>query len=135
VNDVLRERLKEMASTIASAQSFVSIRNDIWKLHSEHQSITLYYATTRGQPILLREKVNNTNDRWSEHGLGHLLNPIDPEGDDRDWIAQVWLSLVRRDKVSLEVFPEFQSRPAVGGTTISSPAVMRPLAQLNKGKR
>jgi len=27
---------------------------------------------------------NNEEDRWSEHGLGHLLNPIDPESEDRD---------------------------------------------------
>jgi hypothetical protein len=26
----------------------------------------------------------------SEHGLGHLLNPTDPDGDDRDWISQLW---------------------------------------------
>ena len=31
-----------------------------------------------GRPILLREGLNNKQDRWSEHGLGHLLNPTDP---------------------------------------------------------
>ncbi len=30
---------------------------------------------------------NNDEDRWSEHGLGHLLNPSDPENEDREWIA------------------------------------------------
>jgi hypothetical protein len=33
--------------------------------------------------------VNNDEDRWSEHGLGHLLNPTNPEDEDREWIAQV----------------------------------------------
>jgi hypothetical protein len=32
---------------------------------------------------------NNEEDRWSEHGLGHLMNPTDPESEDREWIAQV----------------------------------------------
>jgi hypothetical protein len=32
--------------------------------------------------------------KWSEHGLGHLLNPIDPESDDRDWIRQYWEGIV-----------------------------------------
>jgi hypothetical protein len=93
------------------------------------------FADEHGNPVLLREKANNKDDRWSEHGLGHLLNPIDPESDDRDWIAQIWLSLVRKETALWGTFPEFQNRPAVGRTTISSPAVMRPLTQLNEGKR
>jgi hypothetical protein len=95
----------------------------------------LFLRDQNGKPVLLREKVNNENDRWSEHGLGHLLNPSDPDSDDRDWIRQVWLSLVRQKNDPSRVFPEFQSRPAVGRTTISSPAVMRPLEQLNEGKQ
>jgi hypothetical protein len=38
---------------------------------------------------------NNKEDRWSEHGLGHLLNPTDPESEDRNWIAQIWLNMIR----------------------------------------
>jgi len=95
----------------------------------------LFLRDQHGEPVLLREKVNNKNDRWSEHGLGHLLNPSDPESDDRDWIRQIWLSLVRQEKGGSRVFPEFQSRPAVGRTAISSPAVMRPLEQLNEGRQ
>jgi hypothetical protein len=49
-----------------------------------------------GDAVLLREDVNNERDRWSEHGLGYLLNPSDPTGDDRSWIAQAWLAMVRR---------------------------------------
>jgi hypothetical protein len=93
----------------------------------------LFLRNDQAEAILLRGRVNNKDDRWSEHGLGHLLNPIDPESADRDWIAQVWLGLVERR--TSRPFLDFQSRPAVGRTTISSPAVMRPLAQLNEGKR
>jgi hypothetical protein len=88
-----------------------------------------------GKPILLRNGINNNNDRWSEHGLGHLLNPIEPESDDRDWIAQVWLNLIRQGKEQSGISSDFEKRPAVGRTTISSPAVMHALAQLNAGKR
>ena len=78
---------------------------------------------------------NNEEDRWSEHGLGHLLNPIDPESNDRDWIAQAWLAIVRRSLglSSTKVFG-FETLPAVGRVTVSSPAVMKPLADLNRGK-
>src|SRR5439155_19601455 len=51
----------------------------------------LFLADANGAPVLLRKSINNKDDRWSEHGLGHLLNPSDLERDDRDWISQVWL--------------------------------------------
>ena len=31
-----------------------------------------------------------------QHGLGHLLNPVDLESEDRKWTATVWLDMVRR---------------------------------------
>ena len=47
---------------------------------------------------------------------------------------QVWLNIVRR-ALELRTRPlPFEHRPAVGRVTISSPAVMRPLAALNDGK-
>lgn len=78
--------------------------------------------------------MNNEEDRWSEHGLGHLLNPTDPESEDREWIAQVWLNLVRKALESEPSDAIFEDRPAVGRLTISSPAVMHPLRVLNEGK-
>jgi hypothetical protein len=84
--------------------------------------------------VLLREGVNNGEDRYSEHGQGHLLNPTDPKSEDRGWIAQAWLAIVRRS-LGLTTKPlRFEKRVAVGKTTISSPAVMKPLRKLNEGK-
>jgi hypothetical protein len=78
---------------------------------------------------------NNEEDRWSEHGLGHLLNPIDPENNDRDWIAQAWLAIVRRSLgLAKGKFLGFEASPAVGRITISSPALIKPWAKVNKGK-
>jgi hypothetical protein len=79
--------------------------------------------------------VNSTDDRWSEHGLGHLLNPTDPESDDREWIAQAWLGIVRRALGLPTTALGIESAPAVGQITVSSPAVMKPLARLNAGKQ
>ena len=71
---------------------------------------------------------------WSEHGLGHLLNPSDPTSDDRSWIAQAWLSIVRRS-LGLATQPlPFADRVALGQITVSSPEVLRPLAKLNTDK-
>ncbi len=94
----------------------------------------LFVRDPIGEPELLRAGVNNKEDRYSEHGLGHLLNPTDPGSDDRSWIAHAWLNIVRRS-LGLPTKPlGFEKRAAVGRTTVSSPAVMQPFEILNDGK-
>jgi hypothetical protein len=94
----------------------------------------LFVRDERGSPVLLRKDVNNKEDRWSEHGLGHLLNPTDPESEDREWIAQAWLGMIRKTLGLPTKNPSFEHQPAIGRTSITSPAVMRPLEKLNEGK-
>jgi len=94
----------------------------------------LFLKEKNGNPVLLRKGVNNGDDRWSEHGLGHLLNPTDPESNDRKWIGQVWLNIVRRALGLPTEDLDFENRPAVGRVTVSSPAVSEPLAKLNENK-
>lgn len=94
----------------------------------------LFLKDRSGNPELLRKDTNNDTDRWSEHGLGHLLNPSDPESEDRKWVGQVWLNMIL-EALALPRHPlEFENRPAVGRVTVSSPAIVRPLANLNDGK-
>ncbi|WP_433973937.1 hypothetical protein [Tunturiibacter lichenicola] len=94
----------------------------------------LFLKDKHGDPELLRKGVNNDEDRWSEHGLGHLLNPTDPESEDLKWVGQVWLNMVRNALGLPAVAFGFEDLPAVGRVTVSSPAVIRPLAKLNEGK-
>jgi hypothetical protein len=94
----------------------------------------LFIQDDNDDPMLLQKGINNKEDRWSEHGLGHLLNPTDPESEDRGWIAQVWLRMIRNAFRKRTQNPSFEQQPAVGRTSITSPAVMRPLAKLNAGK-
>ncbi len=85
----------------------------------------LFLLDEEGAPVLLQKGVNNGEDRWSEHGLGHLRNPCDLEGEDHDWIRQAWVGIVRR-ALGLPTQPlSFENLPAVGRVTISSPALMR----------
>lgn len=87
-----------------------------------------------GEPILLEKNVNSNEDKWSEHGLGHLLNPTEPGSDDRKWMKQAWRNIVRiADRLPAETLP-FAKTPAVGRVTISSPAVMRAFREMNAGK-
>jgi hypothetical protein len=67
-------------------------------------------------------------------GLGHLLNPTDPKSENRQSIAQAWKQMIRKALELPTRSLEFEDRPAVGRITVSSPAVIRPLARLNDGK-
>ncbi len=95
----------------------------------------LFLKNDDGSPVLLRKGSNNKSERWSRHGLGHLLNPADLESTDREWITQVWTNMIRRALDLPTVDVDFASLPAVGRITISSPAVMRPLRDYNAGKK
>jgi hypothetical protein len=94
----------------------------------------LFVRTRNGEPTLLRGKRNNKKDRWSRHGLGHLLNPTDPEASDRDWTAAVWEMIVRKACGRKTTRPEFGHLPAIGRTTVSSPFLIKSFEPLNAGK-
>jgi len=83
---------------------------------------------------LLRERKNNKKDRWSRHGLGHLLNPTGPESSDRNWTAAVWNLIVRKSLGLNAKSLAFADLPAIGRTTVSSPVLMKCFESLNAGK-
>ena len=109
-------------------------QRQLWCLAISAKRYALFLRDSCGKPALLRKGANNNNDRYSEHGLGHLMNPIDPKREDRRWIAAAWLAMVRRS-LGLPTRPlRFDRRAAVGRITVSSPAMLRPLKGLNIGK-
>ena len=109
-------------------------RRQLWCVAISAKRYALFLRPKNGGPILLREKKNNKKDRWSRHGLGHLLNPTDPEASDPDWTGAVWNTIIRK-ALSLSVKePEFANLPAIGRITVSSPALMKCLESLNVGK-
>ena len=95
----------------------------------------LFLRDDAGESRSASKGENNNDDRWSEHGLGHLLNPTDPESEDREWIAHAWLNIVRKSSGLPTHNLGFEDSPAISRTTVSSPAVIQPLAKLNEGKR
>jgi hypothetical protein len=96
---------------------------------------SLFLLDEGGNPILLQKGVNNHEDRWSEHGLGHLRSPSGFESEDRDWIPQAWHSIICT-ALALPTQPlSFEHLPAIGRVTITRPTVMRSLARLNLGKK
>ena len=72
--------------------------------------------------------------KHSEHGLGHLLNPTDPENPSRDWIGELWKYLISETLGQPVAPPLWLDRPAVSRLTVSSPWLLRPFAPTQKGK-
>jgi len=83
----------------------------------------LFLIDEKSRPVLLRKETNNKENQWSEHGLGHLLNPTDPESDDREWIAQVWHAIILKALGRPAKKLGFEEIPAVGRITVSSSAL------------
>ena len=112
-------------------------QRQLWCLAISAKRYALFVRGRDGEPELLRPGINIPEDSavgWSEHGLGHLLDPIDPTSEDRSWIAHAWLGIIRRS-LGLATQPlPFADRVAVGQITVSSPEVLRPLAKLNAGR-
>jgi hypothetical protein len=94
----------------------------------------LFLWPKNGEPALLREGRNNKKDRWSRHGLGHLLNPANPEASDRNWTAAVWEMIVRKSCGLRAPKLKFAHLPAIGRTTVSSPFLMKAFESLNSAK-
>ena len=64
-----------------------------------------------------------------------FANPTDPDSDDREWIAQVWLNIARRTLGLPLRACTFERLPAVGRIAVTSPPLLQPFAALNKGRR
>lgn len=144
--DEISARFQKLSPYRDKSRSILKIERDNYNPESGKQRqiyclaisakrYALFLRDEKGNPVLLQKGVNNHEDRWSEHGLGHLRNPLDFESEDRDWIRHVWLYIIR---IALRLPTEplsFEHLPAVGRVTITSPKVMRSLAKLNRGKK
>ncbi len=109
-------------------------QRELWCYAIAAKRYALFVIDEHGEPALLQSGLNNKDDRWSEHGLGHLLNPTEPQSEDRNWIAQAWLRMIRRALGLPTQRFAFENRPAVSRITISSPTLMQRFADYNKGK-
>ena len=78
-----------------SSDDYMSAVTNNWSCPWELSSIRDQKAAAT--PLLGPRTVNRhylagnqqQKDRWSRHGLGHLLNPTDPTSD-RIWTAAIW---------------------------------------------
>jgi hypothetical protein len=88
----------------------------------------LYTWDEDGDPVF------DENHPPSQHGLGHFLNPTDPDSDDRDWITDLWRIIVRRAQGRSTAEPPWLSRPTLVRTTVTSTPVRRAFRRFNEGR-
>ena len=67
-----------------------------------------------------------------EHGLGHLLNPVDPGDPARHWIEILWLMIIREDLGQHTKDPAWFERIAASRFSASSAYVLRAFQEFNK---
>jgi hypothetical protein len=53
-------------------------QRQVYCLAISSKRYALFLRDEYGNPILLQKGINNHENRWSEHGLGHLRNPPKP---------------------------------------------------------
>lgn len=110
-------------------------QRQIWCVAISAKRYALFLKSKSSRPSLLRKGKNSKDNHWSEHGLGHLLNPVDLKSEDRQWIAQVWQNIIR-DCLNIPAQRlDFERIPAVGRVTITSPGILQPLSALNEEKK
>src|SRR5205823_583936 len=96
----------------------------------------LYTHDDDGRPLLrtASEEDDFVGERWSEHGLGHLLDPYDPESNDRDWIRQLWQHEIHR-ALGLDLPTlDWLDRAAIGRVTTAKPRALDAFRHLNENR-
>jgi hypothetical protein len=111
-------------------------QRQIWCVAISAKRYALFLKKKDGTPDLLRKGKggNSSDNHWSEHGLGHLLNPSDPDSEDRDWTAEVWQVVICNCLGITAPKLKFDQIAAITRLTITSPKILAPLATLNANK-
>ena len=69
-----------------------------------------------------------------EHGLGHLLNPMDLKQEDRGWIKQVWTALIQEALGQPLRLPRWADRPALVRVSVSTTHLFATFRDFNRNK-
>ncbi|MCZ6858071.1 MAG: hypothetical protein O7F70_08740 [Gemmatimonadetes bacterium] len=106
--------------------SVLEIERENYNERDERQQLYAYVISAKRYALFTVGRSDHiTIHKYSEHGLGHLMNPTNPATEDRDWIRQVW-EMVAHALGHAAVAPPWHDQPAVSRLAISSPFVHRP---------
>ncbi|MFI5387372.1 MAG: hypothetical protein ACHQ50_14780, partial [Fimbriimonadales bacterium] len=93
-------------------------QREVWCYAISAKRYTFLLRDQRGR-LLVRDPSN--------HGLGHLLNPMDPDNECRDWIAEFWQFIVDEELGLKPKPPRWLSLPAVSKLAVTTPQLRKVL--------
>jgi hypothetical protein len=98
---------------------------ELWCWAISAKRYCLYHLDDNGEPVIVKA---------SEHGLGHLLNPTDPDNPTRAWITEAWAWLLRHALGLPAPDPRWLDRMAASRITVSTPAVLHWFDTINRDR-
>lgn len=118
-------------------------RRDIWAWAISAKRYMLFQPRGGAASIATTGELRTTDGSDEEeiaehrlHGLGHLMDPSDPESDDRSWTKQAWRWMFETDRGTVGLAdPAWFSSPALSRHTVSSPQLLRAFSGFNEGLR
>jgi len=92
-----------------------------------------FVRSPSGRPIILGDPGELSR---SEHGLGHLLSPLQPNPDipDQVWMDRWWEHLLCKELGIEDPEPDWFSDPAVGRIAVTSPREEKAFRSYNQGR-
>jgi hypothetical protein len=100
-----------------------SRREQLWTYAISAKRYALFNKIERGRVIR----------KYSEHGLGHLINPSSGNPESDNWMKEAWNYLLdRSDKFSVKK-PHWLDYPALSRLSITSQNVSRAFVRYNEG--
>jgi hypothetical protein len=102
-------------------------RRELWCYAISTKRYALYALGAARNPAI-------PPDGYKEHGLGHLLNPTDPDTDDPAWMRTLWEGIVREALGLPHEQPGWLDRPALVRYPITTPRLLDAFDTHNRGK-
>ena len=105
--------------------SILKIEDENFRPDGTQRQLYAYAISAKRYALFEREGDVITVLKYSEHGLGHLLNPTDPDSESRDRIRELWEHLIREELGLPSQEPSWLDRPAISRVGLTSPDMMR----------
>ncbi len=111
------------------------VSRQVWCYAISSKRYCLVTLDEQGDPHVARDELDEQREaQCSEHGLGHLLNPVDLDSEDRTWIVDAWETIVR-EHLGLPVQRQtWNERAALTRLPVSTPNLLAPFARKDQRK-
>ncbi len=119
-------------------------RRELWAWAISAKRYMLFVPSRRGLRIVETTDTEEPEDELEPdeiaehrlHGLGHLMNPKDPDSSDTAWTEETWAWMIAADQHPEDppAEPAWFDLPALSKHTVSSPNLLRAFHAHNLGR-